>query len=156
MPAVFRSQRNQSPFWRIVISLVGLALIIIAVLQLALFLFGETAEAQVNVRRYGGADNGRPPNRRYNWSLDYTFHDRNGDIHNGTTTRQGSDMSVDTDSLVYYFPSAPFVSALESDARPNLLQPVYIIIGAFLIFAMNKKRIKGQMKDNEAQYSSDQ
>lgn len=124
-------------FWRIAISAVGAALITLAVVELLLFFFGETAAASVSTRRVGGADNGRPASQRYEWSLDYTFYDKNGITHSGHTTRRGSDLSVKTDSRVYYFRFAPFINALESEAEPNLSQPLFVVIGVFLIYAMN-------------------
>lgn len=126
-------------FWRIVLSSLGAALIIVAILRLALFFFGESTYANVSVRRVGGASDGRPAGFRYEWSIDYSFADKKGNIYNGTTMRLGSDVSVDSDDRVYYFLSAPFINALEGDAEPNLAQPVYIIIGVFLIYIINRK-----------------
>ncbi len=124
-------------FWRIVISAVGMVLILIAVFNLLLFFFGNTAVANVSIRRVGGVDSGRPVSQRYEWTLDYTFRDENSIIGSGHTTRRGSDLTVKTDSKVYYFPFAPFINALESDAEPNLIQPLFIITGIFLIIFMN-------------------
>jgi hypothetical protein len=129
-------------FWRIVISAVGIALILIAVGSLLLFFFGESAVANVNTRRYGGADDNRSVNQRYEWSLDYTFEDKEGNRHSGHTTRRGSDMSVNVDRRVYYFTFAPFISALESEAEPNIGQPLYIAIGIFLLVVLNGKKSK--------------
>ena len=116
-----------------------MALISIAIINVLLFFFGETAAADVTTRRVGGANDGRPVNQRYEWSLDYTFRDGNGLIHSGHNTRRGSDISVKTDSRVYYFPFAPFINTLESDAEPNLSQLLYIGIGTFLLIVMNRK-----------------
>jgi len=129
-------------FWRIVISAVGIALILIAVGSLLLFFFGESAAANVNTRRYGGADDNRSVNQRYEWSIDYTFEDKEGNMQSGHTTRRGSDISVNVDSRVYYFTFAPFISALESEAEPNIGQPLYIAIGIFLLFVLNGKKSK--------------
>lgn len=70
-------------FWRIAISTVGVALIVIAVAELLLFFFGEATAANVSTRRVGGADDDRPVSQRYEWSVDYTFKDKNNVSHNG-------------------------------------------------------------------------
>lgn len=137
-------------FWRISISMIGIALIVIVVLNLLLFFFGDTAVANVSTRRVGGVDSGRPVSQRYEWSLDYTFKDENDITRSGHTTRRGNDISVKSDSSVYYFPFAPFISALESDAEPNLIQLLFIVTGIFLIFIMNRKRktVRGKSRKN--------
>jgi hypothetical protein len=45
-----------------------------------------------------------------------------------------------TDDTAYYFPFAPFISALESDATPGLHQLIYIVLGVFLLVVMNKRK----------------
>jgi len=57
---------------------------------------------------------------------------------------RGGDMGVKTDNVVYYFPFAPFINALESEAQPNISQPLFIVIGIFLLLVMNRKRNKPQ------------
>lgn len=129
-------------FWRIVISAVGAALILIAVSNLTLYFFGETALISVTTRRIGGANDQYQPNQRYEWSVDYTFTDKNGVSHNGHTAQRGSDLPPRTDSRAYYFSFAPFINALESEAQPNIGQLLYMVIGIFLLLAMNRKRNK--------------
>lgn len=148
-----RKSKLSETFWRISISAVGVALIAIAVVNLLLFFFGETAIANISTRRVGGADEGRPVSQRYEWSLDYTFSDKNGTTHSGHTTRRGSDISAKSDSRVYYFAFAPFVSTLESEAEPNLSQPLFVIIGVFLIYVMNIK--KKRRNQRERPFESD-
>lgn len=130
-------------FWRVAISLVGAALVLIAVFQLMLFFLGETAAADISVRRVGGANDNALVSQRYEWSVDYTFKDQDGRIHSGHTTRRGSDTSAGVaDDTVYYFPFAPFVNALERDAGPGLHQLVFVVLGVFLLIVMNKKKGK--------------
>ena len=143
MSVPMKNKRKPSKlFWRIVISAVGAALIFIAVSDLSLYFFGETASASVTTRRVGGADDQYQPNQRYEWSVDYTFTDKNGTEYSGHTTRRGGDLPPKTDSRVYYFPFAPFISALESEAQPNIGQPVFALIGVFLLLVMNRKNKK--------------
>lgn len=135
-----KQQRLTGLLWRILVSVIGLALILMALVHLLLFLFGETAAADVALRRFGGADTGKPPSARYQWSLDYTFTDDSGEKHDGHATRRGSDSSVKSDVRVYYFTFAPFLNTLESEAEPNLGQGLLIGVGLFLLVVMNKKR----------------
>ncbi|NCA68059.1 MAG: hypothetical protein EOM87_08355 [Clostridia bacterium] len=143
---VNKTNKAANLFLRIVISAVGVALIIIAVSELMLYFYGETAIAAVRVRRVGGEDSGRTPDQRYEWSLDYSFMDKNGEIVNGTTTRRGSDISVKLDDRVYYFPFATYINALQSEAEPNFSQPLLVVIGVFLIYVMNRRKKKTRDK----------
>ena len=138
MPKKIKSNKHAKLFWRIIITAVGAALILIAVSKLALYFFGTAAPATVSTRRVGGANDGLPPNRRYEWSVHYTFRDKNGLEHSGYTTIRGGDIPPKTDRRVYYFPAAPFVSALASEAKPG--QAVIAALGVLLIFVMNGKK----------------
>jgi len=129
-------------FWRIAISAVGAAMILMAAGSLLLYFFGESASAQVSTTRTGGADDSQSSDRRYTWSVDYTFRDREGETRSGHTTRRGGDTGVKVENTVYYFPAAPFINALESEAEPNLGQPVMTILGVFLLVVMNRKKKK--------------
>lgn len=135
-------KQGNALFWRLAITLVGAALLFIAVSNLALYFFGTVAPAAISTRRVGGSDDGRPPNQRYEWSVDYTFRDRTGGEHSGHTTRRGGDIPPKTDRRVYYFPSAPFISALESEAKPNTGQAVMAVLGTLLVLVMNGKKKK--------------
>lgn len=127
-------------FWRIVITIIGGALVIIAIAQLLLFFFGATTAADISARRQGGANDGATPNRRYKWSVGYTFVDQHGSVNQGHTMLLGSDTAVYTGEMVYYFPFAPYINTLEADARPGFGQPLYVAAGLFLIRIINKKK----------------
>ncbi len=142
MPKKRKSNKHAKLFWRMAVTAVGAALLLIALSNLALYFFGTAAPAAVSTRRVGGANDGQPPNRRYEWSVHYTFRDKNGLEHSGNTTIRGVDITPKTDSRVYYFPSAPFVSALESEAKPNTGQAVMAALGVLLILVMNSKKKK--------------
>ena len=73
VPKKSESNKHAKLLWRIIITAVGVALILIAVSNLALYFFGTVAPAAVSTRRVGGANDGQPPNRRYEWSVHYTF-----------------------------------------------------------------------------------
>ncbi|MBN2559202.1 MAG: hypothetical protein JXB33_10660 [Clostridia bacterium] len=135
-------KKSGGVFWKIVISAVGAALILIAAVSLLLFIFGNKAVADVSIRRIGGADDGRPYEQRYLWSVDYTFMDNEGVLRQGHTQKRGGDMAVDTDDTVRYFEFAPFVNMLESETEPGFGQLIYIGLGLLLILAMNGKKKK--------------
>jgi hypothetical protein len=154
-----KNQKESNLFWRIAISLVGAALILLAVSRLLLFFYGETAPARITTDRRGGANDGASVNQRYEWSVDYTFKDQSGGTHSGHTTRRGSDLSSGvTDDTVYYFTVAPFISALESDADPGLGQLILAVLGVFLLVVMNrkrKKRVRPLKKDVRPEHLTD-
>ena len=141
-----KSSKAANIFWRIFISAVGAALIFIGIINLLLFFFGTAASAVVTTRRVGGADDGRVSNQRYQWSIHYTFTDADGANRDGYATRRGSDTSVKIETKVYYFPFAPYIHALESDAAPGLSQPLYICLGVLLIVVMNRKKKPAKRK----------
>jgi len=135
--------------WKLIISTVGFALIAITLCNLLLFFFGKSTSAQVTTRRFGGSDDGRPASQRYSWSIDYTFKDDTGKSYNGTTTRRGGDISVKVENKVCFLSFAPFINALENEVRPNFTQILYIGLGIFLLFSINKKKNKRKDKKNK-------
>lgn len=141
MPVKIKSKYNPSKlFWRLVISAIGVALILITVFNFTLYFFGETASVSITTRRVGGASDQYQPNLRYEWSVDFTFTDKNGVSHSGHTTQRGGDLPPKTDSHAYYFRFAPFINALESEAQPNIGQPLLIVIGIFFFGYESEKQ----------------
>lgn len=136
-----KSKKNSNLFWKILISLVGASMVLITLSNITLYFFGDTATAEVHIRRVGGSNNG-PADQRYTWSIDYTFTDSEGIIREGHTSRRGSDTTVQVDHTIYYFKSAPFINALESETNPSIFQLIPIMLGMFLIYAMNHKTKK--------------
>ena len=65
--------KRSALFWRIVISAIGIILILMAIGNLLLFIFGDTAQAVVSTRRYGGERQGAVNDKRYTWYVDYTL-----------------------------------------------------------------------------------
>lgn len=141
-----KRKKSSNLFWRIFISAIGIFLILMAITDFSLFLFGEKTTADVTTRRLMGADNGKPSDLRYKWSVDYAFIDKEGDEYSGHTQKLGGDMSVKVERTVYYFEKAPFINALADEAKPSWGQPVYIGLGIFLITVMNGKKKKPKHK----------
>ncbi len=142
----FEMTKKQKPgkakdnLWRVLISAVGVALIVLSLSRTALYFFGETAPASFSARRVGGADDDKPPSQRYEWSVSYTFTDKNDRQHNGVSTRRGSDSSVKTGDRVAYFPAAPFISAIADETEPDGGKLLLAGLGALLIWVMNQKK----------------
>ncbi len=155
-----RKKENSGPFWRIVITTVGISLIFLAVLNITLYFFGESTTADVSVRRVGGSNDNYPPSKRYEWSIDYTFKDDTGQVFSGHTVRRSGDIGIAVEKTIFYFTFAPFLNALENDVKPNIGQIVLIATGLLVIIAVNKKkknmtrRVNGKML-NETKASTD-
>lgn len=124
-------------FWRIVITFIGLFLILSTISNAALFMFGETTHASVTSRRFGGSNNGYPADKRYEWSVEYSFFDKDGSEYTGYSKRRGSDMSVEVSREARYFDFAPFINSLSDEAVISPIQLISISIGLFLIYVIN-------------------
>ncbi|MGI6326552.1 MAG: zinc-ribbon domain-containing protein [Saccharofermentanales bacterium] len=136
--------RRKNMVWRIIISAVGLILIIMALGNLLLFIWGSQAQASISPRRYGGERLGAVNDFRYTWYVDYTFTADNGRIYEGHLTKLGSATTVSVDNKVRYFSFAPFINTLEDTARPNLGQLAMLVVGVFCLVVMNSKQKKHQ------------
>ncbi|NCA98581.1 MAG: zinc ribbon domain-containing protein [Clostridia bacterium] len=156
MSRIRQNAKRNGPLARILISLLGLAMILLGVSRFALFFVGETSYADVNTRRVGGADNQYSADKRYEWSIDYSFIDAQGEVHDGHTTRRGGDMGVKVESTVYYWPAAPFINGLEREVEPNLGQLVLVGIGILLIVLMNRKSGRAMSRRQPAYPSASQ
>jgi len=129
-------------FWRIVISAIGLVLILMAITNLLLFIFGMQASASISTRRYGGERQGAVNDYRYTWYVDYSFTASNGIVYDGHLSKLGSATSVSVDKNVRYFSFAPFINTLEDTAKPSLGQLILFAAGAFCLVAMNSNQRK--------------
>lgn len=134
-------------FWRVAISTVGVVLILMAVGNLLLFIFGGSANAAFSTRRYGGERVGAVNDKRYTWYVDYTFQADNGKIYEGHLTKLGSATSVSVENPVYYFTFAPFLNTTGDTAKPNAGQIVMIAAGIFCLLAMNGNFKRNKTRD---------
>ena len=141
---------RKSIFWRVIISAVGLALMIMALSNLLLFFVGSQATASISTRRYGGERQGAVNENRYTWYVDYTFTADSGLTYEGHLTKLGSATNVSVENKVRYFSFAPFINTLEDTARPNLGQLVMFAAGAFCLVVMNSKRGKSNKQSKTA------
>ncbi len=129
---------------RILLSLLGLALILLGIANTALGVVGESDIAVItSVRRVGGERAGGRPGR-YTYSIGYTFTLPDGKKIDGFTEKIGDSVYLKADGTstarVRYFPGFPYFNAMEKDTGFGAGQVVLILTGSFIIFFMNSKR----------------
>jgi hypothetical protein len=137
MARASRRSESNSPFWRLLLSLVGLSLVLLGIGHFLLFFVGSTAVADIETRRFGGSTDQYPASARYEWAVDYRFVAADGRTYEGHTRRRGHDLGVTVERKVYYLPQAPVFNALEREVWPNLGQLVLVGLGLFLIVVIN-------------------
>lgn len=127
---------------RVLISLLGLALIILAVVPLMLGIVGERAPGVItHVRREGGE---RPEAvaGRYTYAISYTFKLPDGTNIDGFTKKVSNGAFVKNPSTpvaVRYLKQLPFINVLESETEPRLGNLTLIALGSFLIWLINSE-----------------
>ncbi len=125
---------------RILITLLGTALILWGAGKIALCIVGEPETAVVtHIRREGGERTDIKPGR-YTYNISYTFTLPDGKEINGFTKQiwDGVYRKADGTSTVQirYLPGFPFFSALESDVGMGAGPLVLTIAGVILVFLM--------------------
>lgn len=130
-------------FFRILITLIGAGFITWGLTTLALGFFGTHATAVItNIRREGGERN--EVNRgRYTYLMSYSFVLSDGKKVNGVSRYIGDSVYLKADGKskipVCYFSLFPAINALASDTKPGIGQLLFLVIGFFLIYIMNKR-----------------
>ncbi|SDY63253.1 hypothetical protein SAMN05660462_00523 [Proteiniborus ethanoligenes] len=127
---------------RILITVIGIMFILWGLSTLALGAFGVKETALItNVRREGGERSEATPGR-YTYVVSYTFKLEDGRSIDGFTKKISDGVFIkhpNTVTAVKYFSFFPYINALEEETKPGLSQIIYLVIGGFLIVAMNKK-----------------
>lgn len=129
---------------RILITLIGIALIATGLSEIILGFGGESAEAVVtDIRREGGERTDAIPGR-YTYTIGYTFSLSDGRAANGVAKKIGGAVYLKADGKstvpVRYFSVLPQINALERDTGLGAGQLIMIFAGGFLVFFMNTKR----------------
>lgn len=138
MARTHRRSSSHSLFWRLLISLLGLSMILLGLGHVLLFFVGNTAVANIETRRFGGSSDQYPASGRYEWVVNYSFVADDGRTYQGNTRRRGHDLGVTVERTVYYLPQAPVLNALEREVWPNLGQLALVALGLFLIVVIHK------------------
>ncbi len=135
---------NNKPIPRFLITLLGIALILMGITEIALGLIGESTSAVVtSIRREGGErDDGKPG--RYTYNIGYTFTLPSGKEINGFSKKIDDSVYLKADDKsnirIRYFSAFPYINTPQNDARFGAGQLTLILTGLFLIFLMNVKR----------------
>lgn len=129
---------------RILITLLGMALIIYGVGMAMLGFVGTRATAVItSIRRQGGERDEAVPGR-YTYSIGYRFALPDGRTIDGSTTKIGSSVYVKATGTstapVRYFAFFPYFNALESHTAPAIGQLIVAIAGVFIVFTENRRR----------------
>lgn len=129
---------------RILISLIGAALIFWGGAQLLLGIMGAEGDAVITgIHRQGGERNEVIPGR-YTYSIGYAFPLENGELFDGNTTQIGGAAYFIADGAssfsVRYFNFAPCINAPEVDTRSSAGQPAMIFAGVLLVIVMNRRK----------------
>lgn len=141
---------------RILLTILGIAMIALGAGRLALGVVGEQGTAVItSIRRQGGelATAGKPG--RYFYHIGYSFSLPDGRIVDGWTARVGDSTYVKADGKstmpVRYLKVFPEINTPESSTRLSVGQPVLIALGIFLIVVMNRdmnrKKIKKRRRE---------
>ncbi|MCL6559996.1 MAG: hypothetical protein K6U74_14645 [Firmicutes bacterium] len=128
---------------RLLISLLGLALMLWGISTVTLWFAGESATAVItSIHREGGERSDGKPGR-YTYSIGYTFTLSDGRRVDGSAKKIGGAVYVKADGTstapVRYLKVAPFINTLEENTRPSFGQPALVVAGILLIIVMNRK-----------------
>lgn len=130
-------------FPRILITLLGAALILWATGSLALGFFGDRTTAVVtHIRREGGERTDAVPGR-YTYNISYIFTLPNGKKMDGFTKKVGDAVYLKADGTgriaVRYFKALPYLNAPEETTPFSPKPLISAAAGIFLIVQMNRR-----------------
>lgn len=128
---------------RLLLSLLGVALVLWGLSSVMLWFAGEKADAVItHIRRQGGERNEVTPGR-YTYIISYTFTLPDGRLVDGYVSKIGNAVFVKASGKsilpIRYFLAAPFINEPEKDTQPSLGQLVLVATGVFLIVAINRE-----------------
>lgn len=135
---------NRKPVPRFLITLLGIALILMGISEIALDFAEESTSAVVtSIRRVGGERTDGKPGR-YTYDISYTFTLPDGKEINGFTKKIGDSVYLKAGGTstvqIRYFSFFPYINAMEKDTGLGARQLVLILAGSFLIFIMSRKK----------------
>ncbi|NSW92067.1 MAG: hypothetical protein HPY74_15595 [Firmicutes bacterium] len=129
---------------RILITLLGAALILWAAESLALGLFGERTTAVVTSIRREGGERADVLTNRYTYNISYTFILPDGKEMYGFTKEIGGAVYLKTNGTgriaVRYFKIMPYINTPEGNSPFSLGPLILTGTGIFLIVQMNRKK----------------
>lgn len=129
---------------RLLITLLGIALILMGTFEVVLGIAGTSTLATVtSIRREGGERAESTPGR-YTYNIGYSFTLPNGKEVSGFAKKIGDSVYLKADGASFvqirYFPAFPYINAMEKDTKFGARQLVLVLAGVALIFLMNKRK----------------
>lgn len=129
---------------RILITLLGIALILMGMSEIFLGFAGERADAVVtDIRREGGERTDGKPGR-YTYNIGYTFTLSDGRTINGVAKKIGNAVYLKPNGKqtvpIRYLRTFPYISTMEKDAGLGAGQLTLMLAGGALVFFMNTKK----------------
>jgi len=128
---------------RIFITVLGIGFVLYGLSTVSLGFFGEKGTAVItNIRREGG-ERDEVIRGRYTYIISYTFEMPDGKSVDGLSRRVGNSVYMKADGKskrsVRYFEFFPYINALAEDTKPGLGHLIFVAIGCFLIYIMNRR-----------------
>lgn len=129
---------------RILMTLLGIALILMGASEIILGFVGKSSPAVItSIRREGGERTDGKPGR-YTYNISYTVTLADGKEINGFTKKVGDSAYLKADGTstvrVRYLPALPYINAMERDTGLGAGQLMLILVGGILIFLVNRKK----------------
>lgn len=136
-------------FWRSVISLIGILLIIFPIYQVTIGILGDTTIGTITSYRRILGERGEIIPNRYTYALGYAFTIEN-ESYVGSTTLINSPIYLKPDGNqlieIKYMQNYPYLNALAIDTSINIGKFVLMGFGALLVWVMNPKKHKSNKK----------
>lgn len=147
MKTVEGKSKTGKVFIRIVITLVGVALIFLAARDVGLTVIGKTATATVTTKQYNDSpDFNEPIELQYKWKVSWTF-TADGKEYSGSDNVKGSATNVIHGNTVYYYPFAPQINSLYAKDAAGVGTVVLAVLGLLLIIIANRKTKKAKVPE---------
>lgn len=129
---------------RILITLLGIALILMGASEIMLGFAGKSTTAVITDIQREGGERTDGKSGRYTYNISYTFTLPDGKEVGGFTKKVGDSVYLKADGTsttrVRYFPAFPYINAMEKDTGFGAGQLILILAGGVLIFLMNSKK----------------
>ena len=128
---------------RLLITLLGIAFIICGVSTIILGFLGDEATAVITSIQRELGERDEAIRGKYTYNISYTFTLPNGNSVDGNTKKVGDATFLKADGKskvpVRYFSSFPQINTLEKNTKPGIGQLLFIGIGCFLIYIINRR-----------------
>ncbi|MFA9422884.1 MAG: hypothetical protein ACERLG_04865 [Sedimentibacter sp.] len=136
--------KNNKFIPRLLITILGIAIILMGVSQMILGMVGKSTPAVITSIRRESGERADGKSGRYTYSIGYTFTTADGIKIDGFTKKISNSVYLKPDGTsivrVLYLSEFPHINAMEQDTGIGAGQITLIIAGSFLIYFMNTKK----------------